>query len=311
VDGGLIGEPPIGDAVWAVLIPPRLERFRELTGLGDAALTADFTGWNKYVLLAGDRVFLFPREPANLEWFGHELAVYRALTAGGFALAPQVRGQWRDEEVYPLPFAEVTRLTGGRPDDLAPLFGPLGAVLARIHQVPPPDLPWPRRIARHQRPAYRWLHRALDPATSANAAAEAARRLDRPGQLALWRRRLGVAAAHGPVLVHGDIHEHQLLVTGGEITGILDWETARVDHAFWDFDLGEWGTGLWRQHRAGFSQLWTTAWREYAAVRGIDPDPAPLETAFRLRHALALMDGDGLSDPAVAGTVEEHVAPIC
>ena len=155
----------IGDPLWAVLIPPRLERFRELTGLGEAALTADFTGWNKYVLLAGDRVFLFPRKPANLEWFGHELAVYRALTAGGFALAPQVRGQWRDEEVYPFPFAEVTRLTGGRPDDLAPLFGPLGAVLARIHQVPPPDLPWPRRIARHQRPAYRWLHRALDPAT--------------------------------------------------------------------------------------------------------------------------------------------------
>ena len=203
----------IGDPLWAVLIPPRLERFRELTGLGEAALTADFTGWNKYVLLAGDRVFLFPREPANLEWFGHELAVYRALTAGGFALAPQVRGQWRDEEVYPFPFAEVTRLTGGRPDDLAALFGPLGAVLARIHQVPPPDLPWPRRIARHQRPAYRWLHRALDPATSADAAAEAARRLDRPGQLSLWRRRLGVAAGHGHVLVHGDIHEHQVLVT--------------------------------------------------------------------------------------------------
>ena len=47
-------------------------------------------------------------------------------------------------------------------------------------------------------------------------------------------------------------------------------------------------------------------WREYAAVRGIDPDPAPLETAFRLRQALTLLDG-GLSDPAVA----EHLAPIC
>jgi Phosphotransferase enzyme family len=286
---GAIGDHLIGDPLWAVLIPPRLERFRALAGLGDAALTADFTGWNKYVLLAGDRVFLFPREPANLEWFEHELAVYRALNAGGFTLAPQVRGQWRDEEVYPFPFAEV----------------------ARIHQVPPPDLPWPRRIARHQRPAYRWLHRALDPATSADAAAEAARRLDRPGQLALWRRRLGVAAAHGHVLVHGDLHQHQLLVAGGEITGILDWETARVDHPFWDFDLGEWGTGLWRAHRRDFSQLWAAAWREYAAVRGIDPDPAPLETAFRLRQALALMDGDGLSDPAVAGTVQEHIAPIC
>ena len=294
-----------------MLIPPRLERFRALTGLGDAALTADFTGWNKFVLLAGDRAFLFPREPANLEWFEHELAVYRALSAGGFTLAPQVRGRWRDEEVYPFPFAEVTRLTGTRPADPAALFGPLGAVLARVHQVPPPDLPWPRRIARHQRQAYRWLHRALDPATSGDAAVEAARRLDRPGQLAIWRQRLGVAAAHRHVLVHGDIHEHQLLVTEGEITGILDWETARLDHPFWDFDLGEWGTGLWRQQRASFSKLWAAAWREYAAERGIDPDPAPLETAFRLRQALALLDGDGLSDPAVAGTIEEHLSPIC
>ena len=198
---------------------------------------------------------------------------YRALSAGGFTLAPQVRGRWRDEEVYPFPFAEVTRLTGTRPADPAALFGPLGAVLARVHQVPPPDLPWPRRIARHQRQAYRWLHRALDPATSGDAAVEAARRLDRPGQLAIWRQRLGVAAAHRHVLVHGDIHEHQLLVTEGEITGILDWETARLDHPFWDFDLGEWGTGLWRRQRASFAKLWAAAWR--GVRRGARNRPGP------------------------------------
>ena len=85
----------IGDPLWAVLIPPRLARFRELTGLGDAAITADFSGWNKYVLLARDRVFLFPREAGNVEWLTHELAVYRALAAGGFTLAPRVRWQWQ------------------------------------------------------------------------------------------------------------------------------------------------------------------------------------------------------------------------
>jgi aminoglycoside phosphotransferase (APT) family kinase protein len=304
VPGDLIGDP-----LWAVLIPPRLARFRELAGLGDAAITVDFTGWNKYVLLAGDRVFLFPREAENVEWFEHELAVYRTLEAGGFTLAPRVRRQWRDEAVYPFPFAEVSRLAGQRPDDPAARFGPLGAVVARIHQVPPPDLRWPRRIARHQRPAYRWLHRALDPATSAEAATEAARRLDRPGQRARWRSRLAAAAALSPVLIHGDLHEHQLLVAGDQITGILDWETARVDHPFWDFDLGEWGTGLWRVHRADFSRLWATAWRQYAAVRGLDPDPAPLETAFRLRQALTLADDP--RDPAVMGTIEEHLAAIC
>jgi aminoglycoside phosphotransferase (APT) family kinase protein len=298
----------VGDPVWAVLIPPRLERFRQLTGLGDAALTVDFTGWNKFVLLAGERVFLFPREQENVAWFEHETAVCRALAAGGFPLAPKVRGQWRDNAAYPYPFAEVTRLTGQRPADAAALFGPLGAALARIHQVPPPDLPWPRRIARHQRPAYRWLHRALDPATSSDAAREAALALDRPDCLPRWRSQLAAAATFGPVLVHGDIHEDQLLADGGRITGILDWETARVDHPFWDFDLGEWGTGLWRRHRWNFSGLWATAWREYAVVRSLDPDPAPLETAFRLRQALTLQEEP--RDPAITGTVAEHLAAI-
>ena len=303
----------IGDPLWAVLIPPRLERFRDLTGLGGDTVTTDLTGWNKYVLLAGDRVFLFPRQQENVAWLEHELAVYRALAAGGFTLAPRVRGQWRDEAVYPYPFAEVTRLTGTRlfrtrPAGSAALFEPLGRVVARIHQVPPLDLPPSPLIARHQRPAYRWLRRALDPATSADAAAEAARRLDRPDALACWRARLATAAALTPVLVHGDIHEDQLLADGDRITGILDWETARVDHPFWDFDLGEWGTGLWRRHRGEFSGLWALAWREYAGVRGLDPDPAPVETAFRLRQALTLLDEPG--DPAVTGTVAEHLAAI-
>jgi Phosphotransferase enzyme family len=120
----------VGDPLWAVLIPPRLERFREVAGLGDAPLVADFTGWNKYVFLAGDSVFLFPREPAGVEWFERELRVYRALDAAGIDVVPRVRHQWRDDAVYPFPFAEVTRLPGQHPADPARLFGQLGQVLA-------------------------------------------------------------------------------------------------------------------------------------------------------------------------------------
>jgi aminoglycoside phosphotransferase (APT) family kinase protein len=303
VPGDLVGDP-----LWAVLIPPRLARFRRLAGLGDTALTLDLTGFNKYVLLAGERVFLFPREQINVAWFEHELAVCQALAAGGLTLAPRVRHQWQDQDIYPYPFAEVTRLAGTRPADPAALFGSLGRVLARIHQVRPPELAGPRLIERLRRPEHRWLGRALDPVTSGDAAAEAGQRLDRPDQLPRWRARLAAAATLAPVLIHGDIHEDQLLADDGEITGILDWETARVDHPYWDFDLAEWGTGLWRQHRAEFSALWATALREYAGVRGLDPDPAPLETAFRLGQALALLDKP--RDPAVLGTVAEHLAAI-
>jgi hypothetical protein len=50
--------------------------------------------------------------------------------------------------------------------------------------------------------------------------------LDRAGQRARWHSRLAAAAALSPVLIHGDLQEHQLLVADDQITGILDRETA-------------------------------------------------------------------------------------
>jgi aminoglycoside phosphotransferase (APT) family kinase protein len=148
----------------------------------------------------------------------------------------------------------------------------------------------------------------LDPAACASAAAEAAGRLGRPARAPAWADLLADAAQLAPVLVHGDIHEGRLLADGGQLTGIIDWETARVDHPFWDFDLGEWGTGLWRRRRRDFSALWARGWLAYAPTRGLDTDSRPLETAFRLRHALRLLADPG--DPAVVGTIEEHLAGL-
>ena len=65
-----------GDPLWAVLIPPQLARFRALTGVGDAHLDVDFTGWNKYVVLDAD-TRSSPGQPITVEWFERELAVYR------------------------------------------------------------------------------------------------------------------------------------------------------------------------------------------------------------------------------------------
>jgi hypothetical protein len=65
---------------------------------------------------------------------------------------------------------------------------------------------------------------------------------------------------------------------------------------------------LWRRRRRDFSALWARAWRAYAQARGLDTSSRPLETAFRLRHALFLLTGPG--DPAVTGTPEEHLAQL-
>jgi aminoglycoside phosphotransferase (APT) family kinase protein len=301
----MMGESVVGNPLWAVLIPPQLAHFRTLVELGDAPLAVDFTGWNKYVLLSDSRAFLFPRRADNVEWFERELTAYRALEPTGLAVIPRLGGEWWEDTIYPFPFAAVTRLHGVRPTDASVVVAQLGRAIAQWHDLTPPELPGARLPAHHDRPDMRWLHRALNPATARDAAAEAADRLGHPEQLARWTERLEVGARHQHVLVHGDIHEDQLLVVEGELTGILDWETVRIDHPFWDFDLGEWGTGLWRRHRHDLSRLWSIAWRSYARERGLAIDAKPLETAFRLRQALYLLDND--REPSIVGTVDEHL----
>jgi aminoglycoside phosphotransferase (APT) family kinase protein len=301
-----VGGDLVGRAVNAVLVPPQAARFAALTGADTGRLVLNVAGWNKLVLLDTDRVFLFPRAAAGVEWFEREIAAYRALAQTELAVVPRLLGYWQDPEIYPFPFAAVTRLPGQVPAEPEALVEQVGRAIASWHELDPPPLAGARPPQHHQAAHHRWLRRALDPGTSAAAAAEAAGRLGRPDRAAAWTDLLARAARLPPVMVHGDIHEDQLLAEDGRLTGILDWETARVDHPFWDFDLGEWGTGLWRRHRREFSALWARGWRGYAAVRGLDPDSRPVQTAFRLRHALRLLDDPG--DPAVLGTVEEQLA---
>jgi aminoglycoside phosphotransferase (APT) family kinase protein len=298
----------VGRAVNAVLVPPQAARFASLVGVDTDRLVLNVAGWNKLVLLDRDRVFLFPRSATGVEWFEREIAAYRALAGTGLTVVPRLLGCWEDQEIYPFPFAAVTRLRGEVPAEPEALVEQLGRAIARWHELEPPPLAGARPPRHHDAAHHRWLRRALDPATSAEAAAEAAGRLGRPDRASAWAGLLASAARLGPVLVHGDIHEDQLLAEGDRLTGVLDWETARVDHPFWDFDLGEWGTGLWRRRRRDFSSLWARGWRAYATTRGLDADSRPLETAFRLRQALQLQADPG--DPAVVGTLEEHLAHL-
>ena len=303
MSGGIVGQ-----AVNAVLVPPQAERFGSLVGVDVGRLVLNVSGWNKLVLMDADRVFLFPRSATGVEWFERELAAYQALAGARLDVVPRLLGRWEDPEIYPFPFAAVTRLRGAAPDAPEDLIEQLGRAIACWHELEPPTLTGARPPRHHDAAHHRWLRRALDPATSASAAAEAADRLGRPGRVRAWADLLAEAAALAPVLVHGDIHEDQLLADGGRLTGVIDWETARVDHPFWDFDLGEWGTGLWRRRRRDFSALWARGWLGYAQRRGLHTDSRPLETAFRLRHALRLLADPG--DPAVVGTLEEHLAVL-
>jgi aminoglycoside phosphotransferase (APT) family kinase protein len=302
-----VGEDIVGRPVNAVLAPPQAERFAAVAGVDLNRLVLNVTGWNKLVLLDCDRVFLFPRSAIGVEWFERELAAYRALAQTQLGIVPRLLGCWEDPDIYPFPFAAVSRLRGQVPAEPEALIDQLGRAIA-WHELEPPVLAGARPPGHLDAAAHRWLRRALDRATSAGAAAEAADLLGRPGRAPVWTDLLASAAQLPAVLVHGDIHDGQLLADGGRLTGIIDWETARVDHPFWDFDLGQWGTRLWRRRRRDLSALWARGWRAYAQARGLDVGSRPLETALRLRHALGLLADPG--DPAVHGTLKEHLAQL-
>jgi aminoglycoside phosphotransferase (APT) family kinase protein len=303
-----VGEDIVGRPANAVLGPAQAERFAAVARVDLDRLILNVTGWNKLVLLDFDRVFLFPRSATGVEWFERELVAYRALATTELGIVPRLLGCWEDPEIYPLPFAAVTRLRGQAPAEPEALIEQLARAIACWHELEPPVLNGARPPRHLDAAHHRWLRRALDPATSADAAAEAADLLGRPGRALVWADLLASAAQLRAVLVHGDIHDGQLLADGDRLTGIIDWETARVDHPFWDLDPGQWGTGLWQRRRGDLSALWAREWRAYAQARGLDVSSRPLETAFRLRHSLGLLADPG--DPAVVGTIEEHLAQL-
>ena len=164
----------VGRAVNAVLVPPQAERFASVAGVDLDRLVLNVTGWNKLVLLDSDRVFLFPRSATGVEWFERELAVYRALVKTQLSIVPRLLGYWEDPDIYPFPFAAVTRLRGQVPAEPEALIEQLGRAIACWHELEPPALAGARPPRHHGAAHHRWLHRALDPATSAGAAAEAA-----------------------------------------------------------------------------------------------------------------------------------------
>ncbi len=86
-----------------------------------------------------------------------------------------------------------------------------------------------------------------------------------------WREVVADLAALGPVLIHGDIAEDQILIGSEddlEISGILDWSTAAIANLIFDFNFWEWGFAIWR-FQGSFRRLRRAMWETYLEARGI------------------------------------------
>jgi aminoglycoside phosphotransferase (APT) family kinase protein len=283
----------------AILTPPQLEKLCGKFGIDPGDLTANMEGWEKQVLIASDRVFLFPRSPEHVRTLKRELTVYETFSGLSLAMVPKLIGRYRDSEISFYEFGVVERLRGipfsniERDVNLRQLerfLSNLANTVAGWHEIPAADLAslvarvrraasggrvssenWPRKalskLAVHE--AVIFIQRLIARNTAAIEINSAD--LVSDGTRRKWERTLKELAGLQRVLVHTDLHEDQILIESEEcldITGILDWGSVRIDNPVWDFNFGEWGFEIWGWLR-NFGRLRRLMWREYLKARKI------------------------------------------
>jgi len=128
-----------GDPVWAVLIPPRLIRFRELVQIGDEQLDVDFTGWNSLYSYPRNVRFLFLERRPMSSGLSASLATYERWNYRTPGCAPTFGGMARRDHLS-YPFAAVSRLPVTHPTEASDLFDQLGNSIAQWHELAPPEI---------------------------------------------------------------------------------------------------------------------------------------------------------------------------
>lgn len=314
------------DPLLAAVSPPRAERFRELAGLRPGEpVVGDFSGWSKLVLLTPKLAVLFPRDHTMVEPLRREVEALAAVAPAGLREVPEVLHVWEGAGISPYPVVALSRLRGVILEGLLPTLDvdavgrvveQLGWLAGRWHRASAAPLASrPPRDRRHRTALDQLLGARPDAPDAADAVARVCRALgilrqDEALALAAIRRARELA----PVIAHGDVHEGQVLVDpedGLRVTGILDWQTATVDHPMSDFDFGEWGSTIWRRHRASLPALRRRWWSAYAAERGLPRElGAVFEWVWAVSHAMWRREEPEAADPDIAGTQEEAAAAV-
>lgn len=237
----------VDELVHAILPPPDLWKFREITGVGGAELEVRFDGWSKLAILTADKVFLFPRRGRD-ERLLHGALVSDELARLGLDCVPRVLGRWPEGVLDAGPFVVLERRAGTRwpeledtagLDEYERMLASLGTQVARWHRLDVERLP--AGVRRPLAQDRHWLTRLLDPDRAEQAVEAAARLLDaKPAWARQWQRTARRLANLPPVLVHGDLCENQLLVDADlHVRTVLDWDEAGLGNPLLDFDFGE------------------------------------------------------------------------
>ncbi len=278
--------------VKAILIPPQIDKFCEIFGIEQKEIDVNFNGWHKHILMTNDTVFLFPRNPKYKKSLQKELDIYEEFTHLNSVPLPKLKKRVKDSEVSYYEFGAVTKLFGTAfskfqanitLNQVEKFLINLSKVISVWHNIPINGLP---KILKKTNPTLNKklsIHNWHKVALSSNRTDEAIYFIidfiKRNSSCFVvndttrkkWVEVIKEIACLDNVLIHGDVHEDQVLVKSldsMEITGVLDWETARIDNPVWDFNFGEWGLEIWNWSD-DFILFRKKMWSEYLKERKI------------------------------------------
>ena len=248
----------------------RTGRHGAVSGLQRLSGGANMQSW---LFSLGDEAFVLRRAP-SAEWvagrqldMAKEAAVIRCARAGG-VIAPEVVAELTDEDDLGLGF--IMRCVSGSPDPENALSSPpalldeIAAAMAGVHALDPADLPFLP---------------VLEPAAGVEALAAQFQEAggDRPPiALGLAWLRANLPPPAPLVVLHGDLRIGNIMVDGGHLSGVLDWELAHLGDAHEDLAFGcmtVWRFGRLDKQGFGLGSVADLA-RAYLAAGGAAFDPA-------------------------------------
>jgi len=331
-----------GSVLNAVFPGPAATRFLERFSLAASELEIDFTGWHKVAILCRDSAYLFPRYARDATLISRAIVAHELLAAS--PLVPDLLGSWIDSDIYPYRFAALARADGVRCPSLGPdvdpefivaLMASLGAAIANYHNLSAGMVDFQDSRGRNpsRLTARNWARQSLERDNTAESVGWAQTHLaqwlgvphETPAESKyvlsreaahVWNYALRVLADIEPVMVHGDLHEGQLVLPDpgdARITCILDWDTAAVDNPIRDFNYGEWSIAFWTW-RSSFLRFHHIMWEAYRAHRAVElPNSIFITLFYSLQHTLLSAYRDYKQRPLPAdlvGSTQESVAML-
>lgn len=289
----------IDEKISGVLNYEQLEKLCSKFELNIDQLHANFDGWRKLVLFTEDKIFMFPRDPSGIEWLEREATALEMMSKHANLPVPNFIQKVKDEEISYYEFLITSRLEGTayskfedeiNKNEVHKLLKELARTFTLWHNLDISKVSKKIPIKKYKMDKGisidNWEQAIFNPKFTEDALIYFQGVLDYWGckskfkgtrdflsitTLRKWKERIFEIVNLDHVLIHGDIHEDQILLKSKDnmkITGIIDWETVRIDNPFWEFNFFEWGLKIW-EWREHFSEFRNDMWEIYLNERDI------------------------------------------